>query len=348
MTYSEFETELLAAAEVLWRGHLGEELRRFHPGRRSAYRDQSQFLSGMELNHPPAVQRTVRILYTARMAGFDLGLTAADRPYLAWVSSALSLLQSVADGWWGPINPDIRRLFLDGDDMPPITLLNPMFPGLRAPRPLPIRRTARPLGLLDTDLAAFSRVRRASQRTPVFRAAAEIALEIRSDSSRRRALLAERDRRQSDIAIQEGSSVHAEAERLRRLTASLYEDSIPWVRRATTVLRAFNELVHTGLAFLLGYAEEANAHDALTPEAELPITVDASARQFDLHLTLTNAKSLATGATFRIEDGGPLDGLYIQTGAGIQATGNHVIVDRRGSRIRELELAPPERSVSSP
>ncbi len=294
----------------------------------------------MELNHPPAIQRTIRILYTARMSGFDLHLTAEDRAYVAWVLQVDALLRALADGWWGEINPDLRVLFVDGDDAPPITLLNSMFPGLRARRPPPLRQSAQAVGLEDVELSALSRVRRAAHRTSVFRAATQIAREIRSNARRRRALQRELDRLGPELEVRGGRSVFDETERLRELVGSAYVGADAWIRGAVQGLRAYNELVHAGFAFLLGYAEDLDSQAPVVVEGEHPVSVEMSLRAFDVHLTFSQPNSLVTGATFTIGDGGPLDGLYWQTGTGFQAAGDLTILDLMGSRISDREIAP--------
>ena len=339
MSLSDLETALLAAGRALSTGQLGRDLRRFHPGRRGS-RDHFSFLAAMELNHPPPIQRTIRIIYTASSTGFDLHLSDGDRAYLAWIRDAKTLLQALADSWWGAINPDLRVLFVDGDDAPPIVLLNQMFPGLRARRPPSLRPAAQALGLGDVELSALSEARRAAHHTAVYEGAARIGRQIRADARRRRALQREKDSIMPELALRPMGRRSDEADRLRNLVDSAYSDADDWIQWAARGLRAYNELVHSCLAFLLGYAEDLEPAAAVVVEHEHPVTVEVASREFRVHLTLSQPGSLATGGTFTIQDGGPLDGLYLQIGSWLQATGDRAIIDRQGSRLRDLEVAP--------
>jgi len=339
MSHSELETALLVAGDAISAGSLGRDLRRFHPGRRGTP-ERFSFLAGMELNHPPPIQRTVRILYTAELTGFDLRLSEEDQTYLAWVRDVLLLLQALVDSWWGGINPDLRVLFVDGDDGPPLVLLNTMFPGLRIKRPPSLHRAAAALGLGDSELSALAKASHAARHTPAYKVAMEAAQQVRSDTSLRRVMQGERARLIPEFAPRRGIGIREETARVRGLLDSAYSGAGTRVRLAVRALRAYNELVTACLAFILGYAEADVPQAADEVEAEHPITVDIGPRKFLVHLTFSQPRSLATGATFTLRDGGPLDGLYLSAGAGFQLVGDRMIVDRYGFRLQELELAP--------
>ena len=170
MNTADLDASLIAAVEAIGAGKFGEDLRRFNPGRRDAG-TRSSLLSGMELNHPPPIQRTVRILFTARLAGMDLRLTDEDRTYLAWVGSAVRLVEALVNSWWGEINPDVRTIFVDGDDAPPLVLINSMFPNSRVRRPASLRLAAATLAMTDRELTALSLAARATRKTEAFAAA---------------------------------------------------------------------------------------------------------------------------------------------------------------------------------
>ncbi|MGO9179899.1 MAG: hypothetical protein ACLQBX_06455 [Candidatus Limnocylindrales bacterium] len=291
----------------------------------------------MELNHPPPIQRTLRILYTARHRGFDLKLTQEDQTYVDWVGDAFILLQALADVWWSGINPDLRMLFVDGDDAPSFVLLNTMFPGIRVPHPPALRGAAAKVGLADRELAALVRAAHAAQLTPSFEAALAVARQVRSKDRGR--LAAERARIVSEFSRASIDSLDAERIRLRHVVDSAYEGTDAGVRRFAMRMRAYNGLVTACLAFLLGYLETDTKLQPLSIEEEHPITGDVARRSFHIHLTFTASEHLGGEEPFMIRDGGPLDGLYIQVGAGFQLQGQSLIVDRHGLRMRELEAA---------
>jgi hypothetical protein len=329
LSLSSYETQLLGAAHAVSDGQLGADLRRFHPGRRN-----NSLLAGMELNHPPPIQRTVRILFTARDRRFDLQLRESDNEYLTWVRDVDELLRSLADAWWDGINLDIRSLPIDADDAPPLTLLSPQFPGLRG-RARPLRSTSPVLGATATPLSALSRAWHEAQQTPAFEIAAHAAAEVRESRAVRRALIAIRAEINHEFRSRPGSSPKDEPARIRQLLEGAYSSTDRRVRDAATGLKAYNELVHASLAFILGFAEE-----PLPPigvEEGLPVTVNVSPGVFSVQLTLQAPSFVGMPAAFTIGDGGPLDGIYLCAAYGLQFGNSSAILDLSGDRIAALE-----------
>jgi hypothetical protein len=301
--------------------------------------DRISFLAGMELNHPPAIQRTLRIMYTSDISGFDLGLTDEDRVYLTWIKRAWSFLEAIADLWWGAINPDVRSIFVDGDDAPPLVLLNGMFPGLRAKHPASLRREAARFHIDTYTVSALSLAAQVARKTDAFGEAAEVAAEIRRQQKLRREFLAIRQEVTPQMQLRPGVHYDEERPRVRAVIRDAYVECRPWVQRAALTLRAYNELVTANLTFILGWAEESVEPPVIDVASNEPITVDVGRRRFALHLTSHDPSSLRHGAVFIIRDGGPLDGPYIDQGGGFQLSGSMNIVDRLGLRLSDLEAA---------
>jgi hypothetical protein len=332
---SDYERVVLSAAQAVAECDLGADLDRYDPGRRGT------FLAAFELNHPPPIQHALRVLFTSELSRFDLRLTPADHEYLEWVQRVFALLQSMAEEWWGAIRGDIYSLLVDGDDAPPLVLLNTLFPGLRARHPTALRATAAAVGLSPSAIWRLSETRRAAQATSAYAAALRTAGDIRHNPRLRSALSAEKSRVVAELEIRRGARVDEERRRISHSLALAYDPCDPIVQIAARNLRSYNELVHASFAFLLGHAGNARSRRPVEVEPGQPIAVRFARRDFQIHLTLAQEGVPFPGGTFVIGDGGPLSGLYLTTAFGVQQlTTESPLIDLSGRRLRDLEATP--------
>jgi hypothetical protein len=327
---------LTTATIVLADSPVGTALRRFHPGRRGD-RDHFSLLAGMELNHPPPIQRTVRIVFTSRETNFDLRLDADDRLYLEWVSKMVRLVEGCVDLWWGPISPAVRMIFVDGDTAPPIVLLNRMFPGSRTLNPTKLREGAPDVGLDQRHITALQGAADAARRTPAFSRAIEAARTVERDTVVRLELQARGRELVEACSLRRGTHLEDERQRISDLILHAYDNCSPRSRAVARAFRAYNELTWACVAFILGSCEVEPIIPDVVPDPEFPVTLELGARLFRVHLTSDHVDQTSWGATFRIVDSAPFDGLYLDEGGGFQGSGSRTIVDRTGRRLHELE-----------
>jgi hypothetical protein len=329
-------TALTVATTVLADSPVGVDLRRFHPGRR-VNGGHFSFLAGMELNHPPPIQRTVRVLFTSSETNFDLRLSADDHLYLGWISKMVRLIEGCVDLWWGPVSPTVRMIFVDGDTAPPIVLLNPMFPGSRRLKPTKLRDGAPEVGLDLSHIAALQRAADAARRTVAYSRALQAARTVEREPQVRGELQARAQALGDPLTLRRGTHIEDERRRLSDLILHSYDDCSPRARAVARALRAYNELTWACIAFMLGSCESEPVIADVVPDPEFPIAIELGARLFRVHLTSSQIDQTSWGATFRIVDSAPFNGLYLDEGGGFQSSGQRTIVDRIGRRLHELE-----------
>jgi hypothetical protein len=288
------------------------------------------------------VRRTLAVLYTARVTSFDLRLTDEDRAYIAWVEDVRRFLQSVVDRCWDGINADIRKVFVDEDDLPLLVWTSTFIPGLRVSHPPSLLSAARRVGLEGPQLGPLARVWKALVETPAFRDARAGRDLIRRDSHLRATLIGHRARLLTELTRGALGGVAEESRRLATLCSTAYVGADPKVEEAARSLRAYNGLVQACLASLLGYAEDRSPWGPVRLDPDQPATFTYARHRLEVHLTTSDPAAVAMGllAPFMLSDGGPVDGLYLSTMTSFQVTGSQTLVDVTGFRLRDLELAP--------
>ena len=342
MSLSKHEHALTTAGVALSHSPLGVALQKYHPGRRTPHEAPSvSQLARMELNTAPAVRRTLAVLFTANATGFDLRLSNEDRTYIAWVQEVHAFLQAMADRWWGGVNPDIRMLFVDGDEVPPLLWSTSYIPALRISHPPSLDVAGARLGLTNGDLAELSLAWKEARRTAVYEAATAARDKIRRDRPLRNAITVHGASIRARFASAVPTTTTDESARLRRLIAEAYDDVAPDVAATARALRDYNELVQVGLACVLGFAEDLDSLVAVTLDPSIPATCAITRRRLDAHLTLTGreVRPLHLLTPFVLEDDGPLDGIYLATAMSFQLAADKATADVSGFRVRNLEMA---------
>jgi hypothetical protein len=263
-------------------------------------------LHGWELSYDPALQRTLAAMVAMGMLNRPIPPEAG--PWVQWVSGALAAMQRIAAKCWGPIPADVRRVFLDVDDLlPPAT--KAYIAKLRLDQP--DRRSLR-LGGLDsgpvrTALGSlFSGVQDGTTAAQARRAATT----LRGRAGLMNAATEVRERLQNDIATAFAGEQGSQAfERAQRTVASAY-DVKPDLMGVVSALRAHNRHVTRIMWCLLGVAEQ--FQPAVVRETVGTITehvVDGE-RRLDLTVRDQNFAMIRLTHPVWLELGTPLDGLY--------------------------------------
>ncbi len=339
MSITALESAIVAAGNALVTSAFGVHLRSVNPGQRMVGESMRlRWLAAFESSLAPAVRRTLVVLESSRLTGRDLDLDAADLDYIQWVKSVHAFLQAAVDRFWLGIGPDLRMAFVDHDDLPPLPYTSSYIPALRVAHAPDLDTSSRAIGLAEAELSSLSRMWRAARRTPAFDAALAQATYLRRRDGIRTRMLQLRGLVVTEGRTTQGPSFDDEQERLRRLGDSAYDSAAPEIRTIAKALRDYNELVQHCLALVLGAAERAHQTQPIRLSEEA-IQADRDGRHFRIRITsgVADPGDFEFAAPFLIDDGGPLDGVYLTTFWRGQLVGRTMIFDVEGVRTREFE-----------
>jgi hypothetical protein len=264
-------------------------------------------LHSWELSYDPALQRTVAAMFAMRVLNHTIPTEA--EPWVQWVVGALAAMQRIAAKCWGPVPADVRRVFLDFDDLLPLATKDYIVK-LRMDQP--DRPTLRFGGLdsgpVRTALGSlFSEVQAGTSAGEARRAATT----LRGRASMMNAVTEVRERLQNEIATpfagEQGS--HA-LERVQRTVASAYDDK-PDLLGVVSALRAHNRLVTRILWCLAGVAEQFQPAVVQETVGAIGEHVVDGERRLDLTVRDQNFALIRPTHPVWLELGTPLDGLYI-------------------------------------
>lgn len=330
---TELEQAVWATGLVLRETEFGEMLRRARLGTHSLQElhgwSVPEQLHGWELSYDPALHRTFAAIVAMDMRKLTIPSDAG--PWVQWVAGALAAMQRIAAKCWGPIPADVRRVFLDFDDLlPPAT--KDYLAKLRMDQP---DRHALSFAGLDSRpvraalAALFSEVQAGMSAGQ----ARQAATTVRGRSGTFNALLEVRERLQNEIATAFAGEQGSQAfERAQRTVASAY-DNRPALIGVVAALRAHNRHVTRILWCLLGVAEQIQpAVVQETVGAIVEHVVDGE-RRLDLTVRDQNFALIRPTHPVWLELGTPLDGLYIVE--------RHTLA-MGGSEENDLGLSPLE------
>ena len=308
---TELERAVWATGLVLRKTEFGEVLRRARLGPASLQElvgwSVPEQLHGWELSYDPALQRTFAAMVTMNM--LKLPIPTEAHPWVQWMTGALTAIQRIAAKCWGPVPADVRRVFLDFDDLlPPAT--KEYLAKLRMDQPdVPSLR----FGGLDSGPARsalgslFSEVQGGTSATAAFRAATM----LRARGGLMIALSEVREHLEKEIATVFAGEQSGQAfERAQRTVTSAY-DGYPDLVGVVSALRAHNRVVTRIIWCLLGIAEQIQPAVVQETIGAVGDSVVNGERRLDLTVRDQGFALIRPTHPVWLELGTPLDGLYI-------------------------------------
>jgi hypothetical protein len=302
-----------AAAHAVRDTPFAEVLRRARaaPGRLEELRGWGvpEALQGWQLSFDPALQRTVAAVFSMHMMGEELPPPA--REWVLWVTDAMRAMQRIAAKCWAGVPRDIRKEFLDYDNVLPPAMSGEIA-DLRGDEPG--RPSLRFEGLDRPDVAeALREVYGAVRASETAEAAGAAARQVEVDPTLRRVLSEVWARLGQDIRTVRAGETGAQAfARARRTVAGAYDGTA-----AETVVRSLrhhNTLVTRVLWMLLGAAEQLEL--AVFDQTAGPVTERAVDGSRHVFVTVTTDAAALVRPTHPVwlQSGSPFDGLYVVQG----------------------------------
>jgi len=334
------EQAVLAVGHVLRETAFGRTLQRYHPSTRGGGPDEppEDPLVFFEVNHSPAITRTLMVLEMHQQAHAQLDVSSA-REYLEWVARAARAIQRLAQFLWQPIPVALRNAVVDEDDLGPST--SRYLPASRFDKPGPALME----GLTDSPARkawyVVSQAARATECYAATRAAAD-----RLSQPELRTLL---DRRRGDVlrdldAVARGGPITIGDAQQRRLeiVRNAYRAGPAELRGPAHAIRAYNKLVNHVLWAVLGIAERSGDLPVLTESLG---AVRSQGRGRERRVTVTiRALDLWIGhppSPYVIDACIPVDGLYLSSETMVQWA-TEELVDLTGRRLGDLESGPAD------
>lgn len=265
-----------------------------------------EHLAMWELSFDPALQRTMAAVLSLDMIGSPASAEAAE--WVLWVARALEAMQRVAAKCWTGVSPNIRRVFLDLDDLSAPgaqsyvvnlrvdnSTLSPLrFAGLNS---RPVRE-------------ALADVYAAVEDTPSARMARGAAkvLERRPDFMQMLTAMRERVGR-GLLFNRPGDTVGEALERTRAQVAGVYRP-VPELADLVETLRAHNRLVTRIIWILLGLAEQFEPAVVTETVGAINERVVDGERRLDVTVRAQHFALLRPTHPVLVQMSNPLDDLY--------------------------------------
>lgn len=328
------EEAVASAGEALRQSDFGTTMQTFRANRRKAHGTGWSWITALELNQGPPIQRALTAAATLKAAGKGDLFTVEDSEYLGWASQARLAIQRITAKCWSPIPAQIRTLIVDEDDLP-----DPLGHGyIRNTRVSQLGDLLGPVGLKDPlSRAALRLVWSEAKATPAFLAARESAEAIASDPS----LAARLRLRRSETLKQfqphsTGEMLVAVENRCRELITSTYANEPLKVQEVALSIRAYNRLVQHVLWSILGLAERNEGLPPIVGDTG-PIRVRYTDEGTQVAVSYWgDDRRWFPDLTEPFELVSPLTGIYLITGFAMSFAGREII-DLTGKRLGSLE-----------
>lgn len=309
-----FERVVWATALAVRETEFGEILRRARlaPNSTRSLRNITGWtvpeqLLGWELSYDPALHRTIAAVFAVDMLKLSIPTEAG--PWVLWVTRALEAMQRIAAKCWGAVPADVRRVFLDFDDLlAPAT--QSYIANLRLDQPdrPALRLAGLDSGPVQTALGdLFSEVEASATAVRV----REVAKALRRQPSLMHGLTEVRARLETGIrSVFAGETGGQGFERAQRTIATAYDDR-PDLYEAVSALRTHNRQVTRIAWSLLGAAEQMEQATVTESVGAIGERVVAGERHLDLTVKGQLFALIRPTNPVWLQLGTPLDGLYI-------------------------------------